>query len=264
VFHHSKLRAGTYTLHEHMGVRAAVRELEHVVPVTRLVLSVPPGLWLNEIAVRVHDQLHLNPIKFATLVRTGAVRSRYQPADQTSTEGLLYPDTYYFTPKSTELDVVRTMVHRFDEVAGSIGLARAAAAIHQSPYDAIKVAALIQGEAKFDAERSIVASAIYNRLARNMLLDIDAEVLYANNTHSTKNFATLREIDSPYNSYRYPGLGPTPIATVSLESLRAAVTPAATAHLYWVNADCAGHLAFADTQQQQNVNVTHYQQLVCR
>jgi len=261
VFHHSKLHAGTYTLREHMGVRDAVKALEHVLPVTRLVLRVPPGLWLSEIAVRVHDQLHLNPLKFATLVKTGAVRSRYEPAGQTSTEGLLYPDTYYFTPKSTELDVVRTMVHRFDQVAGSIGLSHAAAAIHQSPYDAVKVAALIQGEAKFDAERSIVASAIYNRLARNMLLYIDAEVLYANNTHSTKDFARLRAIDSPYNSYRFPGLGPTPIATVSLESLRAAVNPAHTNHIYWVNGDCAGHLAFADTQQQQDLNVAHYEQL---
>ena len=264
VFHHSKLHAGTFTLREHMGVRDAVTALERTVPVQRLVLEIRPGLWLSEIAAQVHDQLHLNPVKFIALVKSGAVRSRYQPADTTSTEGLLFPDTYYFTPHSTELDVVRTMVQRFDQVADSVGLTHAAAALHESPYDVIKVAALIQSEAKFSADGPPVASAIYNRLARNMPLQIDAMVLFANNTHSTANFAHLRTIDSPYNSYLHAGLGPTPIEAATLANLQAAVHPPNTTYIYWVNGDCAGHLAFASTQQQQNTNVEHYDASVCR
>src|SRR3954451_20978588 len=164
-----------------MGVRAAVRSLEKSTAPTRVVLRVPPGLWLSEVAVRVHDQMHLDPIKFVALVKTGAdgtITSRYQPAGSASLEGLLYPDTYYFTPKSTAADVVHTMVTRFDEIAGQAGIAAAASATGHSPYDVVKVAALIQGEAKYDADRAVVASAIYNRLARNMRLDIDAQVLF--------------------------------------------------------------------------------------
>jgi UPF0755 protein len=264
VFHHSKLHAGTYTLHQHMGVRDAVTALERTVPVQRLVLEIRPGLWLDEIAVQVHDQLHLDPLKFISLVKSGAVRSAYQPAGTTSTEGLLYPDTYYFTPHSTELDVVRTMVQRFDEVANSIGLSHAAAALHVSPYDAIKVAALIQSEAKYSADGPPVASAIYNRLARNMPLQIDAMVLFANNTHSTKDFAHLRTVDSPYNSYLHAGLGPTPIEAATMDNLEAAAHPPHTTYIYWVNGDCAGHLAFATTQEQQNANVAAYDALVCQ
>ena len=111
VFHHSKLHAGTYTLREHMGVRDAVTVLEHTTcRCSGSCSAIRPGLWLSEIAAQVHDQLHLDPLKFVALVKTGAVRSRYQPPGTASTEGLLYPDTYYFTPQSTDLDVVRTMV----------------------------------------------------------------------------------------------------------------------------------------------------------
>ncbi len=256
VFHHSKLRSGDYTLRAHMGVRAAVRALETAPkPLDRLVLRVVPGLWLNEVADQVHTQLHLSAARFKYIVLAGAVRSKYQPADMVSTEGLLFPDTYFFTPRSTEIDVVRTMVRRFDEIASSVGLASASRAIGRSPYDVVKVAALIQGEVKFENERPLVASVIYNRLARNMLLNIDAQVLYANNTHSTKNFTQLRSIDSPYNSYKYPGLGPTPIATVTKASLLAALRPAQTTYLYYVVADAAGHQAFASTQAEHDRNV---------
>ncbi len=263
VFHHSKLHAGTFHLREHMGVRAAVAALEKTTTPPRLVLAIRPGLWLNEIAVQVHDQLHLNPFRFVQLVKSGAVRSRYQPAGVTTTEGLLYPDTYYFTPQSTELDVVRAMVHRFDEVADLVGVQRAAAARGVSAYDAIKVAALIQSEAKYSADGPLVASAIYNRLAAGMPLDIDAMILYFNGTHSTKDFARLRAIDSPYNSYLHPGLGPTPISAATEANLDAAVHAPRTTYLYWVNADCAGHLVFATTLQQQTQNVAHYDGLKC-
>ena len=263
VFHHSKLHSGTFRLREHMGVRAAVAALERTTTPTRLVLSIRPGLWLSEIAVQVHDQLHLNPLTFVRLVKTGAVRSKYQPAGTTSTEGLLYPDTYFFTPRSTELDVVTAMVNRFDEIAGSVGLAHAAAAHGVSPYDAVKIAALVQSEAKYAADGPLVASAIYNRLARGMPLDIDAMILYFNGTHSTKDFARLRQIDSPYNSYLHAGLGPTPISAATQANLLAAVQAPHTSYLYWVNGDCDGHLAFATTQQEQNANVSHYEQLTC-
>ena len=144
--HHSNLKAGEYTLQEHMGIKAAIVQLEAGAHVERLVLRIKPGLWLHEVADQVAAQLKLNPAKFISLVTTGAVRSLYQPASVVSTEGLLFPDTYFFTKKSTELDVLRTMVARFDEVAKRLDIGPAAARIGQTPYRVAIVASLIQSE----------------------------------------------------------------------------------------------------------------------
>jgi UPF0755 protein len=252
---HTHVQAGDYNLRENMGIRAAVAALEAGPSVIELELAVIPGLWLDEVAAEVESQLGLDATRFVEIVRAGEIRSKYQPDSVTSTEGLLYPDTYRFADDVDEADVVRTMVERFDEVADSIGLADAAATTGRTPYEVAIVASLIQGEAKLDSDRPIIASVVYNRLRDGIELQIDATVLYAIGERKPSNTAEDRATPSPYNTYYAKGLPPTPIATITEVSLAAALNPAATDFFFYVLIDESGAHAFSRTYDEHLANV---------
>ncbi len=258
---HDEFQAGDYELRRDLGVRAAVRVLEAGPTVEELELSVTPGRWLEEVATDVETQLGLDADRFVDVVRSGEIRSKYQPADVVSTEGLLYPDTYRFAEDVTEPEVVRTMVDRFDEIAGDLDLAEAAATTARTPYEVAIVASLIQSEAKLDEDRPLIASVVYNRLSDGSPLQIDATVLYAIGERKSSNTAEDRAIDSPYNTYKITGLPPTPIATIAEVSLGAALHPAITEFRFYVLSDPSGKHAFAVTYEEHLENVERAREL---
>src|SRR4029077_20102673 len=98
--------------------------------------------------------------------------------DVSSLEGLLRPDTYKISESQDEIAILQTLVKAFDSHATKLGLATANVQGHTA-YDIIKVASIIESEAKVDQDRQLIASVIYNRLAKGMPLQIDATVLYA-------------------------------------------------------------------------------------
>ena len=151
--------------------------------------------------------------------------------------------------------MLSTLATTFDKKAVELGLANANVQGH-GPYDIIKVASLIEAEAKIDADRPLIASVIYNRLARGMPLQIDATLIYARGDPRNRSLSNKDKlINSPYNTYMHTGLPPTPIASVSAASLKAALAPASTQYLYYVVIDKKGDTAFATTLQQQNNNI---------
>jgi UPF0755 protein len=255
IYHDGPFDAGDYHLRAHLGVEAAVQALEKGPVISYVTLRVPPGLWLSEVATRVQAQMPgLTAAKFLQVARSGAVRSKYEPAGVRSLEGLLFPDTYRFTKHDREIDVVRRMVARFDEVADSAGLGRVTVA-GLSPYEVVVVASMVQEESGTDHDRPLIASVIDNRLRRKMPLQIDATVLYALQVRKPANTAADRAIASPYNTYVHQGLPPTPIGSLAEKSLVAALHPAKTDFLYFVLAGRDGHSAFAATLAEHDANV---------
>jgi UPF0755 protein len=146
-------------------------------------------------------------------------------------------------------------VHTFDVRAGKLGLASANVDGH-SPYQILIVASMIEAEAKFEVDRPLIASVIYNRLRINMPLQIDSTVIYARGNPADRALSTRDlQIKSLYNTYLHAGLPPTPIGSVSDASLLAAMHPAQTSYLYYVKVTKDGHHAFASTYQQQQENI---------
>jgi UPF0755 protein len=253
--HHGPFDAGDYHMQTHLGVQGAVGVLEKGPVITYITLRIPPGLWLTDVAKQVRKQMPgLSAAKFISIAQSGAVRSKYEPASVHSLEGLLFPDTYRFTKKDREIDVIRTMVKRFDAVATKDGLDR----IHVAgltPYQVVVVASMVQEESGTDHDRPLIASVIDNRLKIHMPLQIDATVLYALQIRKASNTAADRANPSPYNTYVHEGLPPTPIGALAEKSLLAALHPASTTYLYFVVAGTDGHSAFASTLAQHNRNV---------
>jgi UPF0755 protein len=240
--------AGTYELREGLGVRDAADALERgpVAP-PHLTLAVPPGLTLAQIADRVGQLPGHDREAFLATAASGAVRSRLQPPDVTSLEGLTWPDTYFIGPAQTDEEILGMLVDAFDEHAAAAGV---------TSYDTVRVASLIQAEA--DAEDGDeVAAVIDNRLARGMPLQIDATLCYAKGGCPPVPNNADKQIDSPYNTYRVTGLPPTPIMTVTEPALRAALHPADVPYLYYVTGD-DGVTRFGTTIAEHERNIAEH------
>jgi UPF0755 protein len=179
-------------------------------------------------------------------------------ADAQSLEGYLFPDTYKFSPGTQPRAIILAMTQNFRKhFGGELAFISTGLTLQQT----VALASIVETEARLPAERPLVASVYLNRLHRNMLLGCDPTVIYALKLANRWNGNIRKEdlsIDSPYNTYRYHGLPPGPIANPGLASLRAASAPAKSDFLYFVARHDGSH-AFSTNLEEHNRNVQLYQ-----
>ncbi len=244
------LQAGNYVFAENMSVEQARSVLEAgPIPPVYESLTVPEGLWLSEIADRLLDSLpEFDPVELQAALTDGTIRSKYSPQGSNNLEGLLFPDTYQVDQVgvSDERELVLRMVEQFDKVATEIGYDTAPERIGITPYQLLIVASIIEEEALLTGDRPKVARVIYNRLNAGMTLGMDATVLYAIGERKSELTGLDLDVDSPYNTRKFPGLPPTPIAAPGRASLQAALNPEEGSWLYFVLAERDGTMFFTD------------------
>lgn len=171
-------------------------------------------------------------------------------------EGLFYPDTYQYPAGSTDLELLQRAHQQQHSLLNNIW--QEAKTPLKSAYELVIVASIIEKESAIASERPLIASVIYNRLAKGMRLQMDPTVIYALGPHFVP--PLLRKdlaIDSPYNTYRVKGLPPTPIAIPSIASLYAAAHPAQTNYYYFV-AKGNGYHQFSTTLTEQSMAIRRY------
>jgi UPF0755 protein len=251
-----RLQAGTYELTTLMDPADVVAELVTGPGAVVFRVTVIEGLRINETLTRLSEATGHPYSEFETALLDGSVTTslKEMPAEPTlqDWEGLLFPDTYEFEQTAEPADILQRLASTMEQRVDSIDWS-AWEDLGYTPYQGIILASLIESEVRVDEERPIVSSVIHNRLAEQMALDIDATVLYALGTRDPADFD--REFDSPYNTYMYPGLPPTPIAVPGRASLEAAAAPANTPYFFYVLSDTEGHHAFAETLDEHNQNV---------
>jgi UPF0755 protein len=174
-------------------------------------------------------------------------------------EGYLFPDTYHLGSRTGEEEIISMMLNRFKTELDSLDYEKKAAGMNLTLHQAVTIASMIEGEAFADGERPIIAGVIYNRLRIGMPLQIDATVKYALGGNVKKILYKDLEVESPYNTYKVPGLPPGPINSPGEASLLAAVNPAKTNYLYYVAKPDGTH-AFAVTLEEHNNNKRKYLQ----
>lgn len=180
--------------------------------------------------------------------------------DAESLEGYLFPSTYALARRAGATATVQAMVTEFNH-AFDTQLRMDAAARSMTPRDVVTLASIIEKETARPEERPLVSAVYQNRLKIGMPLQCDPTVIYAMMLAGTWNGNIRRtdlQMDSPYNTYRHPGLPPGPIASPGKSSLEAAVHPAAVAYLYFVSRNDGTHV-FATTLEEHNRNVARYQ-----
>jgi UPF0755 protein len=264
-----ELTPGYYTVkpHDHMG--NIMKVLSIPPSATFVKVTFPEGFTVSQMAKRLAEKtLRLNADLFTAAAQDPAVSSAYRPAGQTSLEGLLFPDTYRITGDESEGQVVERMVQLMERVGRQEGLDESKDLVGFAPYKTLIIASMIEREAKTDGDRAKIARVIYNRLELGMKLQIDATLYYAAPEGST--FTQAKELDTPYNTYLYKGLTPTPIANPGRASISAALHPAQDPlqndpickgvakpcrYLFYVLSDKDGSHAFAATLAQHEANI---------
>ncbi|MCL4499141.1 MAG: endolytic transglycosylase MltG [Chloroflexi bacterium] len=248
-----KLRPGDYTMRIGMTYGEAAATLMKGPPDHFLTITIPEGYTIDQEADTVAKALGATPDEFKSLAKNGTSRFiadyPFLSGNKTATlEGYLFPDTYQFKPNATAEDVIRKQLTRFKQITDSLNVTGSGKNIH----DVVTAASLIEREARVGEERPLISAVIGNRLKKGMLLQIDATVQYA--LPEWKKELTYKdlEVDSPYNTYKHPGLPPGPIGAPGEDCLKAAVNPANVDYLYYVVKDDAGHHFFTSDYNEFN------------
>ena len=213
------------------------------------------GSTVAELARQLAVEGLVKPEDVLGVARDGLfLRTLDLPAD--SVEGYLFPDTYQFVKGMTAEDILARMVARMRErVSGDIlGAARTR---NLSFHQLLTLAAIIEKEAVDPGEMPLISAVFWNRLRLEMPLQADPTVQYAVGKERLRLTRDDLNVDSPFNTYRRPGLPPGPIASPGLPALRAAANPAAVGYLYFVASD-ERHHRFSTTLAEHNAYVAKY------
>ena len=173
-------------------------------------------------------------------------------------EGWLYPDTYNYTPKSTDLELLKRSAERMKKALNKAWNERDEDLPLANPYEMLILASIVEKETGIATERAKVASVFLNRLKAKMKLQTDPTVIYGMGESYTGNIRKKDlETITPYNTYMIEGLPPTPIAMVSESALQAVAHPAKTDFYYFV-ADGSGGHKFTRNLNEHNKAVQEY------
>jgi len=257
------LKAGEYLFdHDASAIEVHNRLARGDVYVHTVVI--PEGFNMFEIAAAI-ESAGLGSGKDFLKIATSdtALISDFAP-QATSLEGYLFPNTYEFTRTQSMREMAAEMVKQFRQVAGQIGLIQIGST--QEVQRTVTLASIVEKETAVSEERPEVASVYVNRLGSRIPLQADPSVIYAELMQGIYGGALHHDdmhFDSAYNTYKYAGLPPGPIANPGKSSLEAAMHPAQTKFYYFVS-DGNGHHRFSSTLEEHNRNVAALRRAIAK
>jgi UPF0755 protein len=253
-----RLQAGEYRFAGPASPREVVARLARG-DVYKRGVTFPEGLTILEMAqIFEHSGLG-TATDFRHAAADGALVAPLDPS-ASNLEGYLFPSTYALPRNAGAVETVHAMVVQFEKVFDA-KLRAATSAQQLTVRQVITLASLVEKETARPEERPIVSAIYRNRLRLHMPLQCDPTVIYAMMLAGKWNGNIRKDdlqIDSPYNTYRYAGLPPGPIASPGRTSIEAAVHPADVPYLYFVSRNDGTHV-FASSLDEHNRNVSKFQ-----
>lgn len=257
-----QLRAGEYQFTRPMKAVDVIERIARGDVYTRR-LTFREGLTISEMAQEYEAAGFGQRADFVKAASNGSLVSDIDP-DARDLEGYLFPETYTLSRVTTASQLVAAMVQGF---RGSVrNLREQAEAQGFTARQIVTLASLVEKETGKADERPLVSAVYRNRIRLKMGMQADPTVVYALQKAGRYDGNIRRadlSFDSPYNTYRYPGLPPGPIAAPGKASLEAALAPADVNYLYFVSRNDGSHV-FAETLAQHNANVYQHQILYFR
>jgi UPF0755 protein len=253
------VEAGAYDLTRNLNMDQILVALQTAQP-DEIFVTIPEGYTIPKTAQRLDAGGVIKGSEYLDLATHGSFEDQFaflagRPA-RASLEGFLFPDTYLVPKDGKAKDLISLQLKQFG-IEWTDARQAQAGQRKLSVLQIVTLASLIEREARFDVDRAKVASVIYNRLGRGMLLQIDATVLYAKGVWQATVTHDDRKVDSPYNTYLHSGLPPGPIANPGIKAIDAALNPAQTDYLYYLS-DPQGHLHYARTNDEFNQLLKQY------
>jgi UPF0755 protein len=242
------IQTGRYDFHKGMTLYSILRKLAHG-EVTLRQVTIPEGLTITEIAGMLHRGLDIDSAQFVSLA-TDREFAESLGIHADNLEGYLFPDTYRFAWETTPDQAIAILVRQFQKTFDD-SLRQRTEEIGFSVAKTVTLASMIEAEARDGKERNLISAVYHNRLKLGMLLQCDPTVAYCLPDLDRPLLLDDLEVDSPYNTYKHPGLPPGPICNPGKASILAALYPADVDYLYFVARGDGTHV-FSTTLRQHN------------
>lgn len=227
----NKIQAGEFQLSPSLSLVQVLDQLKK--GPKEFWVTIPEGLRREEVALKYVKILGKDDLFVDEFINL-----------TTDKEGYLFPDTYLFPKSVTAIQIVNKMTSTFDKK------------INEITFEQVIISSLLERETFSDSEKPIVAGIIYKRLRNDWPLQIDATLQYAKGNWEPV-FSIDKELKSPFNTYKFLGLPPSPIASAGLSSLKAAINPEESEYWYYIH-DNDGKIHFAKTIEEHNANIAEY------
>ncbi len=240
------LVAGEYLLEDsHNAITLAYRFSKGRYDLKHVRVTVPEGFSVMDIVSMLKEEQRFTKLDIKEFEKLAAPK-----------EGYLFPDTYFFLPNITAKEAVDAMLRNYEGRMES--LAADIVVFGRPEGEVIKMASIIEEEARTEESRRIIAGILWKRLDDGMPLQVDAAFAYVNGKKDSA-LLTLDDlkIESPYNTYANKGLPPTPIANPGLAAIKATITPVRTDYYYYLT-DKEGNMRYAVTHDQHVANKARY------
>ncbi|PSL45081.1 UPF0755 protein [Salsuginibacillus halophilus] len=260
----SGFQAGEYTLNQSMEIDEMIEALKEgrVEEEPAFYFIVPEGLWLEDIIEIIGEE---TPVEAEAFEETIEDETFLQEMIETydfveeeilddeikrPLEGYLFPDRYdFYEEEIGSEDIVHAMLEQME--AQLNGLTEQMEEKNASSHELLTLASIIEREAQTTEDRFKISGVLYNRLEDGMPLQVDPTVAYALDSHLYMTSYDDLEVDDPYNTYKYDGLPPGPIATSGFESMQAAVEPDEHEYLYFY-ARVGGEVLYSETFEEHD------------
>lgn len=238
------LREGIYEIDTNTTLASLINSLENTANDKDLVkLTIPEGYSIEDIANTVEEKDICSKDEFLKAVKNYELPSFVKANDKKkyNLEGFLYPDTYLIEKGSDANYIIKIMLNRFESILKQVKEETKVDIKDEDVEKIINIASLIEKEARVEKDRPLISSVIYNRLEKDMKLQVDAAVIYALGYHVDVVLNKHLEIDSLYNVYKYKGLPIGPIANPGIDCIKAALSPSKTDYLYYILQEDSSH-----------------------
>ncbi|MDQ3076597.1 MAG: endolytic transglycosylase MltG [bacterium] len=210
----------------------------------QLKTTIPEGIPVSDISLILKKNYPLfDTIHFLTIAQ--------------NKEGYLFPDTYYLGYHPSPEKVLSILTQTFEKKIAQEEIQAAITSFGRPLHEVLTMASILEGEARQTRTRQIVAGILWERMKRDIPLQVDAAFRYVNGKTTEELTMSDLKIDSPYNTYLYKGLPPTPISNPGLDSILAAVTPIQTEYIYFLT-DNDGNMHYAVTLDEHVKNKNKY------
>ncbi len=252
----SKLKAGKYSFENGLSYFDVIEMLEKGVQEEQISVTIPEGIWQHELASLLQKKMGIDSTRFMNLSED-KVFLKSLGINSSTLEGYLLPETYYFNKNATAIDVIARMKREMDKLFDEEAKKRMAG-LELKREEILALASIIDAETNIESEFKRISGVYHNRLKKDMLLQACPTVQYLKRyrKHNKIYFKDL-EIDSPINTYMYPGLPPHPINNPGRAAIKAALFPEEHRYYYFVANGTGGH-TFSKSLAEHNRNVGKY------
>jgi len=255
------IKSGSYKFQRGISQARLLNALQEGDSLIRVKITFPEGVTIRRIASIASKRIGLDSAELVDLANDREFLASIG-LNASTAEGYLMPDTYFMywgaPPELLLREMAALFLKYYDEQKK-----KRATAINLSPYEAVTLASLVEGEARVDEERPIIAGLYLNRLRRGMKLDADPTIQYILPDGPRRLLYDDLKIENPYNTYTYKGLPPTPINNPGRASIEAVLDPAKHDFIYMVaKGDGSSAHTFSSTKGEHDRAVTAYRRRV--